>query len=161
MKSIGSIAAAGIIVAATCSLARAAGEESRLEVLRTGKSKFEQTCKFCHSLERSLTKNKSREEWSQTVKRMVTYGAPLNSVQREAVTSYLAARSTFEKSCNSCHSSLRVLAGPVQGRDWKATVERMDAHLEGLGKEDAEMRQLSPAEVEDIAALLTLVIPAD
>ena len=146
------VSAALALLLAGASFTAAAGENARLETIRTGKERFERACKFCHNLERSLTKVKSRDEWSLTVKRMVTYGAPLNAVQRDAVTAYLGARSLFDSNCNSCHSSLRVLAKPVKGTEWSKTIERMGSHLKGLGGEEGQMKQLAQSEVEDIAA---------
>ncbi len=149
------------LVAAAVPAVRSTEGASRVEVLKTGKEKFEQTCKFCHSLERSLARNKSREEWSLTVKRMVTYGAPLNSAQRESVTAYLSAKSAFETNCNACHSNLRVLSRPIGDGDWKETIERMGGHLKDVAGKEGGAKELSAEEVEDIAAFLTIVIPKD
>lgn len=145
-----------------CAGPAAAGEEATaLDSLTRGKAVLQKKCKFCHSLSRTLAKNKDRGGWSQTVKRMVTYGAPLNKAEREEVTDYLAAKSSFETSCNACHSNLRVLSDSALGTDWTKTVERMSAHLDELAKKDAEKATLTPEEVEAIAAYLTLVIPKD
>lgn len=149
------------LLGSAVSAARSAEGESRVDVLRTGKEKFEQTCKFCHSLERALAKNKSREEWSLTIKRMVTYGAPLNSSQRDSVTDYLAAKSSFETNCNACHSNLKVLSRPLGDTDWKGTIERMAGHLKDLAGKEGGTKELSAGEIEDIAAFLTIVIPKD
>lgn len=139
-----------------------AGEgPDRLETLRDGKATMEKACKMCHSLSRALSTNKDREGWDQTVKRMVTYGAPLNKGQRDAVASYLTAKSSFETNCNACHSNLRVLSDSALGTDWKATVDRMVKHLEELSKKDQEARQISEEEAQDIGAYLTIVIPKD
>jgi mono/diheme cytochrome c family protein len=132
-----------------------------LDVLTEGKAAFEKKCSFCHSLARTLSQNKERGQWSMTVKRMVSYGAPLNSGQRQAVTSYLTAKSNFETNCNACHSSLRVLSGDAFKQEWKATVGRMAKHLEELAAKDKEARLLTAEEVDEIAAYLSLNIPKD
>jgi len=132
-----------------------------LDNLTDGKAAFEKKCAFCHSLARTLSQNKERAQWSMTVKRMVSYGAPLNSGQRQAVTSYLTAKSNFETNCNACHSSLRVLSGDAFKQDWKTTVGRMGKHLEELAAKDKEARQLTAEEIDEIAAYLTLNIPKD
>ena len=157
------LTAAVAVLALALSSADLTAEEaaSAQEVLAGGKEAFEKKCAFCHSLARTLSLNKERAQWSQTVKRMVSYGAPLNSVQRDAVTSYLTAKSNFETNCNACHSSLRVLSGDAFKSDWSETVGRMAKHLEELAAKDKDARQLTAGEVEEIAAYLSLNIPKD
>lgn len=139
-----------------------AGEgPDRVETLQDGKATMDKACKICHSLSRTLSKQKDRQGWDQTVKRMVTYGAPLNKAQRDSVASYLTAKSSFEINCNACHSNLRVLSDSALGTDWKATVNRMAKHLDELSAKDQEARKLSAEEIQDIAAYLTIVIPKD
>ena len=151
-----------LLALALFSAAVPAGEgASSLEVLTEGKTAFEKKCAFCHSLARTLSLNKERSQWSQTVKRMVAYGSPLNSAQRTAVTSYLTAKSNFETNCNGCHSSLRVLAGDAFRSDWSETVGRMAKHLEELAAKDQEAKKLTAEEIEEIAAYLSLNIPKD
>jgi len=144
------------------SAAAPAGEGAAArDVLADGKAAFEKKCSFCHSLARTLSQNKERGQWSMTVKRMVSYGAPLNSGQRQAVTAYLTAKSNFETNCNACHSNLRVLSGDAFTQDWKTTVGRMAKHLEELAAKDKEARQLTAEEIDEIAAYLSLNIPKD
>lgn len=161
MKTLLSLAVAALMLSAPAAPGVAQDTADAVTHLREGKASFEKNCGFCHSLSRALSKTKNREEWSQAVKRMVTYGAPLNSGQREAVTAYLTAQSSFKTSCNTCHSSLRVLSEEASGKDWKGTVERMSAHLKELSKKDKDARQFSDKDVEEIAALLSIVIPAE
>jgi mono/diheme cytochrome c family protein len=132
-----------------------------METLAGGKAAFEKKCSFCHSLARSLALQKDRSQWSRTVKRMVSYGAPLNSSERGAVTSYLSAKSNFETHCNACHSNLRVLSDEAIKNDWKETVGRMAKHLDELASKDKEAKQLSPQEIDEIAAYLSINIPKD
>ena len=152
-------AAIGLIILLFAGTAATGEKATALDDLTKGKAALQKKCKFCHSLTRTLAQNKDRGGWSQTVKRMVTYGAPLNKAEREQVTDYLAAKSSFETNCNACHSNLRVLSDSAIGTDWSKTVERMSAHLDELAKKDAEKAALTPEEVEAIAAYLTLVIP--
>ena len=150
--------AALALFAANLSAGEAAGS---LEVLTEGKTAFEKKCGFCHSLARTLSQNKERAQWSQAVKRMVAYGAPLNSTERNAVTSYLTAKSNFETNCNACHSNLRVLSGEAIGKDWKETVGRMAKHLDELAAKDKDAKRLTAEEIDEIAAYLSLNIPKD
>ena len=161
MKKLMNLAAAALTLSALAAPGFAQEKADAVTHLKEGKASFEKGCGFCHSLSRALSKTKSREEWSQAVKRMVTYGAPLDSGQREAVTAYLTAQSSFKTSCNTCHSSLRVLSEEAAGKDWKSTVGRMSAHLKELSKKDKDARQFSDQDVEEIAAFLSIVIPAE
>lgn len=131
------------------------------EVIAQGKKLFEKSCFFCHSLALPLAKNKERQGWTETVKKMVHYGAPLNSGQREAVVSYLTAKSIFETSCDACHSSFKVLSKSGPKKDWEATVERMAAHVRELIDKGQQTRQLSNVEIEGIAAYLSTVVPTE
>jgi len=157
------LTAAFAVLAAVLFVTGVPAQESgdSVEVLSEGKAAFEKKCSFCHSLARSLALNKERSQWSRTVKRMVSYGAPLNSAQREAVTSYLTAKSNFETHCNACHSNLRVLSDEAVKMDWKETVGRMAKHLDELASKDKEARQLTGQEVDEIAAYLSINIPKD
>jgi len=159
-KAITALTISAAVVLSLSNLPAGEGPD-RLEILRDGKATMEKACKMCHSLSRTLSKNKDRQGWEQTIKRMVTYGAPLNKAQRNAVTSYLTAKSSFETNCNACHSNLRVLSDSALGTDWKATVDRMAKHLEELSKKDEEARRISEEEIRDIGAYLTIVIPKD
>jgi cytochrome c5 len=157
------VTAFAISAAVVLSLSAVTAGESpdRVETLRDGKATMEKACKICHSLSRSLSKNKDRQGWDQTIKRMVTYGAPLNKARRDSVASYLTAKSSFETNCNACHSNLRVLSDAALGTDWKATVDRMAKHLDELSAKDQEARRISAEEIQDIGAYLTIVIPRD
>jgi cytochrome c5 len=161
MKRLTTTLCAAAVVVLFFTGAPAQEKGDRLSVLEAGKSDFQKACKFCHSLARALSKNYERDAWMETVKRMVSYGAPLDKKQREGVTSYLTAKSLFETNCNACHSNLRVFSDSALGTDWTATVERMSSHMEELAKKDEQSRRLAAEEVEDIAAYLTLNIPKD
>ena len=161
MKTLLKIAAAALLVAAYAAAGIAGETPDPVARMTEGKAAFEKSCGFCHSLDRSLARTKDRAGWAQTVKRMVTYGAPLNSTQRDAVTSYLTAQSNFRAGCNSCHSNLKVLAEPAAGKDWKAVMERMSAHLKELAAKDKDAKVLTEEEAAEIGALLTVVIPKD
>jgi mono/diheme cytochrome c family protein len=158
-----SLTAALAVLAAVLFVSGVPARESAdpVETLVEGKAVFEKKCGFCHALARSLALNKDRTQWSRTVKRMVSYGAPLNSSERGAVTSYLTAKSNFETHCNACHSNLKVLSGEAGKKDWKETVGRMAKHLDELASKDKETRQLSAQEIDEIAAYLSINIPKD
>jgi hypothetical protein len=55
-----------------------------------GAALLEERCTTCHSLERTTSVRKSRDEWEQTVIRMVSRGAELNAEEQEILIDYLA-----------------------------------------------------------------------
>lgn len=55
-----------------------------------GKVLVEQTCSQCHPLSRVTQARKTAQGWRDTVQRMVSYGAPLNQEEEQAVIQYLA-----------------------------------------------------------------------
>jgi mono/diheme cytochrome c family protein len=131
--------------------------------MKSGKELFEKNCKLCHGLDRSLAARHDSQAWSQIVKRMVTYGTPLNAAQRPLVIRYLAARSSFAAKCSSCHEATRVVGDRPVVRDWKALAQRMAGHVKELEKQGTAPAGggFTPAELEDIAALLQAVLPND
>lgn len=151
---------AGAVLAITLVAARPAAADL-VAVVKQGKEAFESRCRLCHSIQTPLAKMKSREEWSQTVKKMVLYGAAVSADERETIVTYLAAQSTFARRCTGCHDPLRVVDAAPGTRSWKALVERMSGHVRELEAKGERKGQppLSPQEVEEIAALLTLLVP--
>lgn len=55
-----------------------------------GESLLQERCTSCHSLSRVTQAQKTREEWEQTVTRMVGKGAQLNADEQAALIEYLA-----------------------------------------------------------------------
>ena len=131
-----------------------------IDSFRAGKVVLEKKCKLCHSLRLPLAKVYDRVEWTVSVKRMVTYGAPLNAAERNNVISYLAGRSSFARNCSACHDAARVVPDDDKGRDWTALLKRMSTHLgelenKGMSKGIASM---SDEALEEIAAFLTVIL---
>jgi len=50
---------------------------------------LEERCTVCHGLDRTTSARKTREEWEQTVVRMVGKGAELNEEEQEILIAYL------------------------------------------------------------------------
>ena len=127
--------------------------------MKDGKSTFEKKCRLCHSLQLVLGKTKEHKGWVQTVKRMVTYGAPLKAEERMNVVGYLSARSSFERRCAKCHEPTRVVPDDDNQRDWPVILKRMSAHVADLEKDNAGGNgTLTDGEMEGIAAFLTVVL---
>lgn len=129
--------------------------------MKAGKELFEKSCRLCHDLDRALFPAREPSVWPQIVKRMVTYGAPLNAQQRPLVIRYLAAHSMFAGKCSACHEVTRVVSEAPGPRDWKALTRRMIGHVRELEKQGKAPSgaALSETELEEIAAMLEVVIP--
>jgi cytochrome c5 len=54
-----------------------------------GAALLEERCTVCHGLDRTTSARKTREEWEQTVVRMVSKGAELNEEEQEILIAYL------------------------------------------------------------------------
>jgi cytochrome c5 len=161
-KEIGVFAAMALsfILVGPAAVSEAEPKREIVDSLRAGKGVLEKKCKLCHSLRLPLAKVYDREEWTAAVKRMVTYGAPLNAGERNDVIAYLAGRSSFARNCSACHDATRVVPDDDGGRDWTTLLKRMSGHLseleaKGLSKGNS---QLSGEENEEIAAFLTVIL---
>jgi cytochrome c5 len=55
-----------------------------------GEALLQERCTECHSLSRTTSASKSREQWEQTVTRMVDYGAALSDEEQAGLIEYLA-----------------------------------------------------------------------
>ena len=55
-----------------------------------GAALLEERCTVCHGLDRTTAARKTREQWEQTVVRMVNKGALLNEEELEILIAYLA-----------------------------------------------------------------------
>ena len=56
-----------------------------------GKNLLQDRCTECHTLSRVENAEKTRDEWTRTIDRMVTIGAELNSEERVILLDYLEA----------------------------------------------------------------------
>jgi cytochrome c5 len=56
-----------------------------------GAALLEERCTICHGLERSTQAQKTREEWEQTVTRMIGHGAELTEDEQATLIEYVAA----------------------------------------------------------------------
>jgi mono/diheme cytochrome c family protein len=159
-RTIAATVAAGVLAAAATALAQAPVEDP-VASMQLGKSAFEQDCRLCHGLDRPLAKRDSPEGWALTVRRMISYGAPVAAPDRPRIVRYLATRSAFAAKCGACHDATRVVPDVPVVRDWKALTARMEQHLAELAKQGKAPAGVAftPQELGDIAALLQVVIP--
>lgn len=163
MRMRAQVASASIVIALALAGPAAAQQRAAdpVAAMTAGKELFEKSCKLCHGLDRSLSLTRDASAWEMIVKRMVSYGAPLNAEQRPPVVLYLATRSTFAAKCAACHEATRVVSDTPGPRDWQALTGRMAGHvrdLESQGKAPAGAA-FSPEELADIAAFLQVVLP--
>ena len=56
-----------------------------------GKEILATRCTLCHNVERITGRRFAREDWQDTVSRMIGYGAPVNNDQKTALVNYLAS----------------------------------------------------------------------
>lgn len=56
-----------------------------------GKTLVEQNCVLCHGLDRVAAVKRSSTGWTDVLKRMAFYGAPISDQDQKAITSYLDA----------------------------------------------------------------------
>ncbi len=93
-------------------------------------------CTRCHSSHRILTKNKTRDEWEETVLRMCDNAPDLfHDGDVSAITDFLAKRSNIMKEdtasdimvkkCLICHEGDRILLEQKSKRDWERCVTEM------------------------------------
>jgi cytochrome c5 len=55
----------------------------------SGEGLLEDRCTECHALERTTSASKSRDQWDQTVTRMIGHGAELSDEEQAALVDYL------------------------------------------------------------------------
>jgi len=96
-------------------------------------------CIVCHTTERIQNSTKTRDEWEDTVKRMIGKGANLNSDEKDAVITYLAetfktnvppalgldGAALVQERCTVCHSTERIQNSSKTRDEWEDTVKRM------------------------------------
>jgi cytochrome c5 len=65
-------------------------EPAEPSLAEAGQALLEERCTSCHGLDRTTSQTKTREEWEQTVTRMVQKGAELNDQEMTTLIDYLA-----------------------------------------------------------------------
>jgi len=73
--------------------ARSQDVPARGDVLPAGEGKeiLETRCTLCHNTERVTRQRFARDDWQDTINRMIGYGVPLSDNQKAVLTDYLAA----------------------------------------------------------------------
>lgn len=137
---------------------------------RLGWRLLDQKCSKCHSLERILTANKSKEGWVKTVIRMAEKDAPhIRPFQARQIVRYLSSPHDADRSsadpapeaktaealvktkCAKCHDLSRVYQAKKDLAAWRKTVDQMVENAEETG----EMDFLTETETETIIQFLT------
>ncbi len=126
--------------------------EGAMEGALDGEALVMERCTVCHSAERIDAATKDEAGWTETVDRMIGYGAQLSAEEREAVIAYLASRGGEAHSmegmldgealvmerCTVCHSAERINNASKDVAGWTATVDRMIGHGAQLNEEERE-----------------------
>ena len=159
-KRIGIISVAAFALLVAWNLVSAEGGSNAVQKLQAGKTAFENKCKLCHSLSDSLEKVDNKSGWTKTAKRMVTYGAHLNTADRHNVVDYLSGRSSFVKYCGTCHDLIKVVSDEKKKQDWMMTIKQMSDHFKALASKGMSKgkAKISEHEKEEIAGFLTVIL---
>ena len=56
-----------------------------------GQTLMQERCSVCHSTDRITSAQKTADQWTTTVQRMVSHGAQLNAQEQQTLIDYLAA----------------------------------------------------------------------
>jgi hypothetical protein len=56
-----------------------------------GQTLMQQRCSVCHSLDRVTSAQKTLDQWTVSVNRMIAHGAQLNPAEEQTLVAYLAA----------------------------------------------------------------------
>jgi len=125
----------------------------------TNETLIDTKCSKCHTLNRVFAFTRTKEEWSEIVKKMVDKNPEwisqkeavqiVNEIQTlfpERVNALLKERKHYEDvrllfvdRCTFCHSANRILLKEKTPKEWSETVERMRADNKDLiTKEEAE-----------------------
>jgi hypothetical protein len=80
------IAGAAAISAALAGAATAQGDLPE----GPGKAELQSNCTKCHGLDQIISQRKSGDDWSETVNRMVSFGANIPADQQTAIVTYLS-----------------------------------------------------------------------
>jgi mono/diheme cytochrome c family protein len=80
-----------VVAASTLSACGPASEEPADQSVSTdGERLLQDRCTECHNLNRVMQAEKTREEWHDTVTRMVNHGAELTEAEQAVLVDYLA-----------------------------------------------------------------------
>ncbi|MBV8842785.1 MAG: helix-hairpin-helix domain-containing protein [Bryobacterales bacterium] len=130
-----------------------------------GKEVFAKVCAGCHELDLATGQKKSKDEWKQTVDRMIGYGAELTKEQSEQIVNYLAAnygtpadapkagldakmmpegpgKEVILRECTTCHAPSHFVQYRHTEEEWQAVVTRMGQRAKtAIKKEDLDSIQ--------------------
>ncbi len=160
IRRIGFICVAAFALLVAGNLVNAEGGSNAVQKLQAGKTAFENKCKLCHSLSDSLGKVDNKSGWTKTAKRMVTYGAHINTADRHNVVDYLSGRSSFVKYCGTCHDLIKVVAEEKKKQDWMMTIKQNSDHFKALASKGMSKGKtnITEREKEEIAGFLTVIL---
>ena len=125
-------------------------------------------CATCHDLTGIEPGLYTTAEWTETIDRMVGYGAALTDAQRSTILAYLAtdapatgegedapegdedapegdedsdadAQALLNSSCTTCHDLTSVQPGVFTAAEWMETINRMRGYGAPVSEDDAEV----------------------
>ncbi len=119
-----------------------------------GAALIAERCTVCHNPERIQNAAKTRDEWEDTVKRMIGKGANLNSDEKDIVINYLAetykanapsdslgldGAALVQERCTVCHSAERIQNAAKTSDEWEDTVKRMIGKGANLNSDEKDI----------------------
>lgn len=131
-------------------MAGAGGDTGTGETVLDGAVLVETRCTTCHTAERITAKVADEAGWTETVDRMISYGASLNDDERAALIAYLAGGASTSMAapdgatlvatvCTACHSDERIVSKDKDEAGWTATVDRMISNGASLTAEERDV----------------------
>jgi competence ComEA-like helix-hairpin-helix protein len=153
-----------LLITASCLFAFSVGAQNLKD--GPGKEVFAKICSGCHELDLATGQKKSKDEWKQTVDRMIGYGAEVTKEQSDQIVNYLAAnygtstdapkaeldarmmpegpgngKQVILKECTTCHAPSHFVQYHHTNDEWQAIVTRMGQRAKMSNKEDLDAIQ--------------------
>jgi cytochrome c5 len=117
-----------------------------------GKNLYNSLCSSCHGAEVIMSKS-GKDDWKNTIARMVSYGASIDPKQTEILADYLTmhfgpkdaakegakedpAKKILDTACGGCHGLDLVTGRTGTKAEWQEVVDRMIGRGASVGEKD-------------------------
>ena len=133
-----------------------------------GKEVFAKICSGCHELDLATSQKKTKDQWKETVDKMIGYGAEVTKEQSDQIVNYLAAnfgapadapkananaaldakmmpegpgKQVILRECTTCHAPNHFVQYRHTPDEWQAIVTRMGQRAKLTSKDDLDAIQ--------------------
>lgn len=133
-----------------------------------GKEVFAKICSGCHELDLATGQKKTKDQWKETVDRMIGYGAEVTKEQSDQIVNYLAAnfgapadapkanadaaldakvmpegpgKQIILRECTTCHAPDHFVKYRHTNEEWQTIVTRMGQRAKLTSKDDLDAIQ--------------------